>query len=92
MVGLRTTTPVQRVDMLLAQAERFAELNAEGEAAARAQQVIAYAERERARHPELAEALGMRVLLAESLLQRLGQRVRRGEVVHAEDAAPESWD
>lgn len=92
----RTTTAVQRVDMLLAQAERFAELNAEEEAFARARQVIAYAERESSRDPSVAGALRMRALLAESLIHRLGRRVRdaHGErLVRASDAAvPRSWD
>lgn len=86
----RTTTAVQRVDMLLTQAERFAELRAHEEAYARAQQVIAYAEREAKRDPSIADALRMRALLAEALIRRLGRRVRD---VGPEDAAvPNSWD
>jgi predicted Zn-dependent peptidase len=89
-MSARTTTAVQRVDMLLAQAERFAELKAEEEAFARARQVIAYAERESARDPSLTDALRMRALLAESLIRRLGRTVRN---VDASDAAvPRAWD
>lgn len=91
----RTTTPVQRVDMLLVQAERFAQSAGIQEAVARARQVIAYAERESARHPEIADELRMRAVLAESLIARLGERARdrRGELlVRADDAAvPDSW-
>jgi hypothetical protein len=92
----RTTTAVQRVDMLLVQAERFAQMTGIEEAVARARQVIAYAERESARHPELAGELRMRAMLAESLITRLGERARdgRGELlVSARDAAvPDAWD
>ncbi len=89
----RTTTPVQRVDLLLVQAERFAELTANEEAIARARQVMAYAELERARttDPHLTAALEMRGRVAEALIARLTERPARVEV-HAEDAAvPESW-
>lgn len=92
----RTTTAVQRVDMLLVQAERFAQLTGAEEAVARARQVIAYAERERARHPELSDELRMRAVLAEALIARLGERARdaRGALlVDASDAAvPDAWD
>jgi hypothetical protein len=92
----RTTTAVQRVDMLLVQAERFAQVTSAEEGVARARQVIAYAERESARHPELADDLRMRAMLAESLIARLGERARdeRGELlVRASDAAvPDAWD
>lgn len=98
-MALRTTDALQRVDMLLAQAERFAELNNPEEAMARARQVIAYAELERKQDgdPQLAGELSMRELLAESLIRRLGGRSVRdasGQVrVHAEDAQlPETWD
>lgn len=94
----RTTDPVQRVDMLLAQAEQFLELQGAEEAIARAKQVMAYAELEmdRTADPILSEQLAQRLLLAEQLIVRLGNSVRdrRGRLsVHAEDAmVAESWD
>ncbi len=98
-MALRTTDAVQRIDMLLAQAERFAELRTIDEAIARARQVIAYVEleRTRTRDPHDLEALSMRELLAESLIARVGGapvRDRRGRLrVHADDAMlPETWD
>ncbi len=92
-MALRTTTPVQRVDMLLTQAERFAELSAGEEAIARARQVMAYAERERARttDPHLIEALEMRELLAEGLIARVLGKPTRVRVQADEAAVPESW-
>ncbi len=98
-MGLRTTDAVQRIDMLLAQAERFAELKNVDEAIGRARQVIAYAELERGKSsdPHVHEDLSMRELLAESLIRRLGGepvRDRRGRMrVQPEDAAlPQTWD
>jgi hypothetical protein len=96
MRSTRTTNAVQRVDMLLVQAERFAQVTSAEEAIARARQVIAYAKRESARHPELADELRMRALLAESLIARLGERTRdaSGELlVRAGDArTADAWD
>ena len=91
---LRTTTSLQRLDMLLAQAERFAHDGLRGEAIARAKQVIAYAERDAQRGDD-GDGLAQRMLLAEALIKRLGKSVRnsQGELqVQAEDAAhPGAW-
>jgi hypothetical protein len=91
----RTTSSLSRVDLLLAQAERFVNTTGREEALARARQVIAYAELEMSRDPKLREQLVQRCMLAERLIDRLGSSVRdrRGELcVHAEDAAvAESW-
>lgn len=90
-MALRTTTPVQRVDMLLVQAERFAELKVAEEAIARARQVIAYAELEGKRNgdPQIVADLEMRAMIARSLIRRLDGKARS---VDAEDAAvPDSW-
>ncbi|HEY8428718.1 MAG TPA: hypothetical protein VIL20_10105 [Sandaracinaceae bacterium] len=98
-MAARTTDSVQRVDLLLAQAEDFAELANVEEALARARQVIAYSELERKRtdDPRVREALSMRELLAEALIARLGGppvRDASGRLrVQAEDALlPDSWD
>ena len=93
----RTTTAPQRIDMLLAQAERFLDLDLHGEAIARAKQVIAYAERGRRRagDDETRAAFESRRLLGEALLERLGEpaRNRQGELrVQADDAShPNAW-
>jgi hypothetical protein len=89
---IRKTTAVERLDMMLAQAETFAQRDLEGEAVARAKKVLAYAELEQARNPsdpELVDQLDMRRLLAEALIRRFGKSVRdrRGELkVDSEDA------
>jgi hypothetical protein len=92
-VGMhRTTTPTQRVDMLLVQAEDFAELTGLEEAIARARQAIAYAqlEMEHDHGPMEREQLAQRIVLAEGLIARLGARKRN---VRSKDAIlPESWD
>ena len=94
---IRKTDPVERVDMLLAQAERFARRNLTGEAVARAKQAIALCELERERDPRLTDALEQRELVAESLIGRLGKartvRDAYGHArVHADDAShPEAW-
>ncbi|HJL14889.1 MAG TPA: hypothetical protein RMH99_04495 [Sandaracinaceae bacterium LLY-WYZ-13_1] len=89
---IRKTAPLERIDMMLAQAETFVRRDLRGEAIARAKQVLAYCDREAARTPgeELREGLEMRKLLAESLIRRLGGSVRnrRGDLkVDADDAA-----
>lgn len=92
---IRKTDPIERVDMMLVQAERFAALSLTGEAVARAKEAMAHCEREVARHPELAETLRMRELIAEALIQRLGRSVRdmRGHLrVDGDDASnPDAW-
>ncbi len=84
--------------MLLAQAERFAELTAFEEARARARQVIAYCELECERESEshIREEIAMRERLAEVLMKKLGRNVRdmNGRLrVHSDDAdVPQTWD
>lgn len=89
----RTTTPTQRVDMLLIQAEDFAELTGAEEAIARARQAIAYAklEMEHDHGPFEREQLAQRILLAERLIRRLGERERR-KISSRDALVPESWD
>ncbi|MGF1469253.1 MAG: hypothetical protein ACFCGT_24285 [Sandaracinaceae bacterium] len=94
----RTTSALSRLDMMLAQAERFVDNNLPGEAVARAKQVIAYADRELRRAPDGSPdraAYRARRLLAEGLVQRLGASVRdrRGALrVSADDALhPKAW-
>lgn len=92
-MALRTTTPVQRIDMMLTQAERFAEVTSGEEAIARARQVIAYSELERSRatDPEVVAELESRELLAEALIARLSGEPVRASVSADEAAVPESW-
>src|SRR6188472_1891535 len=93
----RTTDALLRVDMLMAQAEWFAEAWQYEEAIARAKQVIAYAEREieRESDPRVRADLDQRALLAEAFLVRFGQRIRdrRGRLcIQASDAMlPDTW-
>lgn len=92
-MALRTTTPVQRIDMMLTQAERFAEVTSGEEAIARARQVIAYCELERSRttDPHLVAELEMRELLAEALIARIAGEPVRVSVPADEAAVPETW-
>ena len=92
---IRKTDPDERLDMMLAQAERFAVRNQPGEAAARAKQVMAYCDREAARSSALGDSFRMRKLVAEKLIERLGRTVRdlHGHLrVDADDASnPDAW-
>lgn len=94
-MSIRKTSPVERVDMMLAQAERFIVNDLQGEAIARAKQAIAYCDKERARDVATRQQLDQRKLLAESILTRLGRSVRdrQGDLnVDAEDALHfEAW-
>ena len=95
VMTIPTTDPIEHVDMLIAQAEGFAERNLPGEAGARAKQAIALCERERERNPQLSRELEMREVLAESIIDRLGKRCRDlygHSLIHAHDAShPEAW-
>ena len=92
---MRTTSSLQRLDMLLAQAERFIQNGLPGEARARAREAIALSHKERPEDEAQAEQLRMRAMLAESLIRRLGREVRdgHGELrVGPEDATrSETW-
>ncbi|MEC7525055.1 MAG: hypothetical protein VYE22_34555 [Myxococcota bacterium] len=96
-MSIRKTSPAERVDMMLAQAERFIANDLRGEAIARAKQAIAYCDREASRRADsaLGAQLEQRKLLAESILLRLGHTVRGRDGalnVDAEDALHfEAW-
>ena len=95
VMTIRKTSPHERVDMMLAQAERFIVNDLPGEAIARAKQAIAYCDEEGKRAGGVGPQLTQRKLLAESILMRLGHSVRnrQGDLnVDAEDALHfEAW-
>jgi hypothetical protein len=94
----RTKNALDRVEILLRQAEQFEQKAGVEEAFARARQVIAYGQLEMQREsdPAIRDQLAQLCLLAERLVMRLGKSVRdrRGRlVIGAADAlTPESWD
>ncbi|MCX7808382.1 MAG: hypothetical protein N2515_07220 [Deltaproteobacteria bacterium] len=71
----RTTSPLERIDMLLVQAERFREMGLRSEAIARAKALLRQAEVEAKEAPELAPEIESRKRLAIELIQSLGARV-----------------
>jgi DNA polymerase IIIc chi subunit len=82
----RTTHQVQRLDMLLAQADQFLAHGLEGEAIARAKQVLAYAMRAEKLGQKDLSAIKQRAVLARSLLRRLGQTDAQLRYVDASSA------
>ncbi|MFN9808415.1 MAG: hypothetical protein ACK6CU_02145 [Deltaproteobacteria bacterium] len=80
-MSVRTTNATQRLDMMLAQAERFLALGLRGEAIARARQVLAHAERElEAQGLEAHPGIDARRMLARQVLAAHDPRIpgRRG--------------
>lgn len=72
---VRTTNATQRLDMMLAQAERFLVNGLRGEALARARQVLVHAERElEALGLEASPGIETRRLLARQFLEAHGAR------------------
>ena len=73
---VRTTNATQRLDMMLAQAERFLANGLRGEALARARQVLVHADREtEAQGLEGHPAIETRRMLARQFLETHGARV-----------------
>lgn len=74
-MSFRTTHAVERLDLLLTQAERFRALGQRTEASARARQLMAHADRELLEQgPEIRPEVESRKLLARMLLDELGER------------------
>lgn len=72
---VRTTNAIQRLDMMLAQAERFLANGLRGEALARARQVLVHADRElEAQGLEASPSIETRRTLARSFLAQHGAR------------------
>lgn len=74
-MSVRTTNATQRLDMMLAQAERFLAQGLKGEAIARAKQVLVHVDRElEAQGLEASPAIETRRLLARRFLEEHGAR------------------
>ena len=77
-MSIRTTNAAQRLDMMLAQAERFLAMGLRGEAIARARQVLAHADRElREQGAEVRPAIETRRTLAMSFIEDNTPRAAR---------------
>ena len=69
-MSIRTTNAAQRLDMMLAQAERFLALGLRGEALARARQLVVHASRElETQGPEAHPAIEARRWIARRFLE-----------------------
>lgn len=76
-MSIRSTNATQRLDMMLAQAERFLAMGLRGEAVARARHLLAQADVElRAQVPDARPAIETRRMLALRIIEEHAPRAR----------------
>jgi hypothetical protein len=80
-MSIRSTNATQRLDMMLAQAERFLAMGLRGEAVARARHLLAQADAELRAQPDARPAIETRRALALGIIEEHAPRARSGSGV-----------